>query len=101
MAAALITIQLRDCNQRAANEITSSDIVEKATVAGANNLQACVGPEMPSAKTIKTCRETVAQQAGRTCQEIIGRLSTEAPETFELCKKAYQYGMTNAETVLR
>lgn len=100
MAAALLTIQLQDCNQREAEAI-ADNIVEKARTAGAGNFQACIGEQMPSTQIIETCRETVAQKAGRTCQEITGRLATEVPSTLDLCKKAYQYGMTKAESVLR
>lgn len=89
MAAAILTLQIKDCNQRVADH-QAHNILEKAKTAGAKDLKACIGTQNPSTQIIETCRETVARKAGRTCQEIMGWLATELPQTFEICQSVYK-----------
>lgn len=100
MAAAIVYLQIKNGKQPDVERIVNN-IVQRAKTAGAEDLKACVGKQIPSTQIIETCKQTVAQKAGRTCEEITGWLITEAPETLKLCEKAYKNGMKKAESALR
>ncbi len=104
MAAAIIALQIRDCNARINDpgiaDYIAHSITQKAETAGANNFQTCIGTQVQNPQLVKTCRQTVTQQAGRTCQEITGWIAAEMPKTLELCEQAYRMGIQKAETIL-
>lgn len=100
MAAALVIMTYKDYFTREADAIATR-ILTQAESNAKKDLKTCVETSKAQvqnqAGAIKRCQQTLAGQAAYTCSEIMGRLATEAPQTFEICQNVYKNSL-NAGT---
>lgn len=87
MAAALVIMSYHEYGMREANALATK-ILTQAKDKAEKGLKSCM--KKNNAETIETCQRTLAGQAASTCSEIMGRLATELPQTFEICQNMYK-----------